>query len=864
MPRHVTVFLPVHPHHHHHHHHGNSADLEEPELLDREVLEQDIDEAVDLSEGSLNSDSESEDIETFEKPKPFLRSRRGAVCSEPIVVGYYKEPFWNKQESWDAALFKIIQTRPVFKGFADSELKMLVRVMSSHFYYEGEQVFQQGETADGMDIVLQGTLDCHRSDAGKKPKVVGSIGENSVVDEIALVWNSPRSFSAVAREQCILTRLTRNHFMNAIVRVSVYRWWGRQSYLRAAGLLEMMEDEQIAKLVDVIKIKRYAANDVIIRQGDVGNCIYVLNSGDARCWVVENEDEQEYRTYHTGELFGELSLLSDRPRAANITAVTNCECLVLTRGQFERLLGPMAKLHANQYLTDPRKLIADFYAQSDDRGPAGTLKLQDLEPDPTRPPSSWFVVYRPTSKDAIAKMLSGMAVGKGLNVKGKSAKQGVLSGFVPFLQISDNKHKSMIEQSPPNARLTIYYKTKATREEARKTLQSVMDSATGLKIQRKEIEDNDDYDPKVFGLTIPEPLCREAYIMRPDLSPVMGWEVGRRSEPAFMDMNLHAVRDDSRPKVVLFQYDESEPMNPRGLLIAYAEELCKPVVSDFDTFTVASRGIEYSALPPDQQSLIMWGLDHTEKILCSLDHSPWTSRWLEVLKKENEAGFHPKFPKYGYGDPTSYSFIGDIVDVCQGSGAVRHGAECFNFYFPQELDDEYLLIWEGFAGTAGKPWEYATEKQMREFLLERIKEGFIFPINPIWPIRDKGWIEVMEALLASPFASVLKAWYPDSSGILDRVQEMHDAHPGGFMQSADQAAAAADPVMQKMLSVKPATMPGSQQHPPNGGKADYDAQALIKELSTRSIDSRGHRKGSKDPPAGKPAKKGRSMACCIQ
>merc|ERR1719424_58283 len=108
-------------------------------------------------------------------------------------------------------------------------------------------------------------------------------------------------------------------------------------------------------------------------------------------------------------------------------------------------------------------------------------------------------------------------------------------------------------------------------------------------------------------------------------------------------MNLHAVRDASQPKVVLFQYDESEPMNPRGLLISYAEELCKPVVSDFDAFTVASRGIEYSALPPDQQSLIMWGLDHTEKILCSLDHSPWTSRWLEVLKKENEAGFHPKF-----------------------------------------------------------------------------------------------------------------------------------------------------------------------------------------------------------------------------
>merc|ERR1719316_351151 len=229
---------------------------------------------------------------------------------------------------------------------------------------------------------------------------------------------------------------------------------------------------------------------------------------------------------------------------------------------------------------------------------------------------------------------------------------------------------------------------------------------------------------RVFGIDLPEPVLRETYLMLADLSPVMGWETGRRSEPAFMDMNLHAVRDVSEPKVVLYQYDESDPMNPRGLLIAYAEKLCKPVVSDFDTFLVASKGIEYAPLPNEQEALIMWGLDHTENILNSLDHNPWTSRWLDVLKKENERGFHPKFPKYGYGDATSYKYIADIVEVCQGSGAVRHGAECFNFYFPQELDDEYLIIWSEFPE---KPWKYVSEPELRHFLIDRVGNGFSFP-----------------------------------------------------------------------------------------------------------------------------------------
>ena len=51
----------------------------------------------------------------------------------------------------------------------------------------------------------------------------------------------------------------------------------------------------------------------------------------------------------------------------------------------------------------------------------------------------------------------------------------------------------------------------------------------------------------------------EVYIMGPDLTPVVGWETGRDSEPAFLDMNRHALRGSAAgttdPMVVLYQSD---------------------------------------------------------------------------------------------------------------------------------------------------------------------------------------------------------------------------------------------------------------------------------------------------------------------
>ena len=67
-----------------------------------------------------------------------------------------------------------------------------------------------------------------------------------------------------------------------------------------------------------------------------------------------------------------------------------------------------------------------------------------------------------------------------------------------------------------------------------------------------------------------------------------------------------------------------------------------------------------------------WLLTQIESILESPKTSKsWTSRWLEVLKESSKMGFHPEMPRFGFGDPKSSAFTGDVVGRLGGSGAVR-------------------------------------------------------------------------------------------------------------------------------------------------------------------------------------------------
>jgi hypothetical protein len=311
----------------------------------------------------------------------------------------------------------------------------------------------------------------------------------------------------------------------------------------------------------------------------------------------------------------------------------------------------------------------------------------------------------------------------------------------------------------------------------------------------------DDYDDDCFGIEMPDRLLWQAFVVDSDISRSQDsrWYNARPSQPAFQDMNFIAISksrkhrkqhpDSSDPLVVLWQTctgegEDNDLMDPRGLVMAYEEcGRVLPVVSDFDCFTMGSKNVRYERLPDEQLDLLDWCISSIEEVLESQGdfrkNASWTDRWFEVLKANATKGFHPDIPKYGFGDAKSYGIVEEAVSFLQDSGAVRHGAECFNFYFPQELDQQFLIVSDGFP----EKWRYVNVKELQDFLLERIQEGFTFPLNPKWVLTDdERWKGLYDRLLGSTDTCVqesVEAWYPPE--IRARIEAIRELHPHGFM-----------------------------------------------------------------------------------
>lgn len=191
-------------------------------------------------------------------------------------------------------------------------------------------------------------------------------------------------------------------------------------------------------------------------------------------------------------------------------------------------------------------------------------------------------------------------------------------------------------------------------------------------------------------------------------------------------------------------------------------------------------------------SLLVGAAGLVSSSFCSYPHalialnrrSTWTSCWLNnVLKPSALKGFMPAVPRFGFGDPKSYAIMECAVGRLSTCGAVRHGAECFNYFFPQELDDEFLIVSDTLPGNVS--WQYANVTELQEFLSDKIDEGFTFPLNPKWVLCDKGWKKLYDRLLSSDKPNVqesLNIWFPPKSGIRERIESIHERNPRGFIQ----------------------------------------------------------------------------------
>ncbi len=109
--------------------------------------------------------------------------------------------------------------------------------------------------------------------------------------------------------------------------------------LRTNELFKDLSEDELNNLASLTSRKSVPKNTLVLSEGDISSSMYLVSSGKLNV-TLANEEGREIilTTLQAGDHFGELSLIDDEPRSANVIALEKCEFIILHRADFLNLL----------------------------------------------------------------------------------------------------------------------------------------------------------------------------------------------------------------------------------------------------------------------------------------------------------------------------------------------------------------------------------------------------------------------------------------------------------------------------------------------------------------------------------------------
>ena len=249
-------------------------------------------------------------------------------------------------EPLPAAPTKFPPKVPLFDDLPHEAFLELVNRLSFKRRAPGELIIKEGELGRSFFVIVQGKVRVFKTRADGVEVGLARLGEGAFFGEMALLSGAPRTANVVAEEETELLEIS-DQMLREIVQhypsvaqslKNFYRQRLVNNVMATSPMFNEFDPMERRAVVERFRMRQVATNEVLIREGQSSDGLYVVLHGGVRVAKKTDSGEVELARLKEGELFGEMSLLSAEPASATVSAFVPTILLKLPADQFQELI----------------------------------------------------------------------------------------------------------------------------------------------------------------------------------------------------------------------------------------------------------------------------------------------------------------------------------------------------------------------------------------------------------------------------------------------------------------------------------------------------------------------------------------------
>jgi cGMP-dependent protein kinase len=230
---------------------------------------------------------------------------------------------------------KVLSKVPLLDSLTTSQLEHLADAVRPQAFDKNSEVFSKGTKGNIFYIITEGTFEFSEID-GLEGVVTKGPGE--FFGEMALLTGDTRNATVKALTAGKVLALAREEFDSTVGPLKdLVKMTQHREMLNKIGILSNLDDVERLNAVRrflPVKIKK---GKVIIKEGQDGDCFFVISEGTVA--ITKSEFKDFTAEMGPGQFFGELALLDENDkRTATATAKTDVLAYYLSRKAFKEVV----------------------------------------------------------------------------------------------------------------------------------------------------------------------------------------------------------------------------------------------------------------------------------------------------------------------------------------------------------------------------------------------------------------------------------------------------------------------------------------------------------------------------------------------
>jgi CRP-like cAMP-binding protein len=236
---------------------------------------------------------------------------------------------------------------PLFSDLKKEELSRVMEKIQARRFSAGKAICREGDPGNSIYIISRGRVAVTRKPAGKEKTVLNELREGDFFGEFGFFCNARRQATVETLTETEVLEMTQGDLARVIrefpgvskVLFKFYKERVLDNLLAGSALFQTFSPGERRKILEAARLEEFPAGATVIEEGARGECLYILKSGEVEVFAAGAQKEKvPLATLKEGDYFGEISLITGRPRTASVKTLKPAELVRLDKEDFDRIV----------------------------------------------------------------------------------------------------------------------------------------------------------------------------------------------------------------------------------------------------------------------------------------------------------------------------------------------------------------------------------------------------------------------------------------------------------------------------------------------------------------------------------------------